>query len=65
MPAHVPVQFWLVVVIGLAAIARAKYVYRYLVHSPSDRDITRAPEDLSWRTRRQPWPRLTIPCARR
>ena len=53
MPAHVPVQFWLVVVIGLAAIGRAKYVYRYLAHSPSDRDITRAPEDLSWRTRRR------------
>lgn len=50
---HLSAQAWVLAFIGLSAIAPAGYVYRYLSHSPSDEDITRAPEDLSWRNPRR------------
>lgn len=50
---HVSAQGWVLAFIGLSAIAPALYVYRYFSHSPSNEDITQAPEDLSWRTPRR------------
>ena len=47
----VPAQIWLLIAIAAAAVPGAAYLYRYVVHSPRYRDITLAPEDLSWRTR--------------
>jgi tetratricopeptide (TPR) repeat protein len=47
----VPAQIWLLIGIAAAMVPGAAYLYRYIVHSPRYRDITLAPEDLSWRTR--------------
>jgi hypothetical protein len=47
---QVPAQAWLLLAIGAPAYAPALYVYRYIVMSPSGRDITQPVEDLSWRT---------------
>jgi hypothetical protein len=46
----VPAQIWLLIVIGLAAYPAVQYAYRYVVHSPSRRDITQPIGDLEWRT---------------
>ena len=47
----VPAQIWLLIGIAAAAVPGAAYIYRYIVHSRRYRDITLAPEELSWRTR--------------
>jgi tetratricopeptide (TPR) repeat protein len=46
----VPTRVWLLIAIAVAAFAPARYVYRYIAHSPSRTDITLPPADLSWRT---------------
>ncbi|GMM91892.1 tetratricopeptide repeat protein [Qipengyuania sp. MTN3-11] len=43
-------QFWIVVVLAVAAWAPATYVWRYLTHANAPRDITLPPEDLSWKS---------------
>lgn len=50
---NIPVQVWLLIAIALIAYAPAVYIYRFLEHLPSRRDITQPSEDLSWRTLRQ------------
>jgi len=47
---HIPVQFWILLVIGSIALAPATYIYRYRTHSPSRQEIGKPPEDLSWRS---------------
>lgn len=47
---QVPVRVWLLIAIAAIAFTPARYVYRYLAHSPSRRDITQPTEDFSWRT---------------
>ena len=46
---EVPAQFWLLIAIGAAAYAPARYVIEHVAHSPSSQDITQPPEDLNWR----------------
>ncbi len=46
----VPTRVWLLITIAVAAFAPARYIFRYITHSPSRTDITRPPEDLGWRT---------------
>jgi tetratricopeptide (TPR) repeat protein len=46
---QVPVRVWLLIAIGAIAFTPARYVYRYIVHSPAGRDITKPAPDLSWR----------------
>lgn len=45
----IPLQFWLLVMAGIAAIAPAQYLYKYVRHSPARRDIMQPAEDLEWR----------------
>jgi tetratricopeptide (TPR) repeat protein len=47
---QVPVQVWLLLAIMAAGYAPARYIYEYIAKAPSRRDITRPPEDLTWRT---------------
>ena len=47
---QVPVRIWLLIAIAAIAFMPAQYVYRFVVHSPSRRDITQPTPDLSWRT---------------
>jgi hypothetical protein len=47
---HIPVQFWILLVIGSIALAPATYIYRYTTHSPSRQEIGKPPENLSWRS---------------
>ena len=47
---QVPIQVWLLVAIVPSGFAWARYVFLYVAHSPARRDITKPPEDLSWRT---------------
>lgn len=49
----VPTQVWLLLAIAVTAYVPTLYVYRHFAHSPSRRDITQPPEDLSWRTSKQ------------
>lgn len=49
----IPIQVWLLILIGLFGYQQAVYVYQYLASSPSRRDITQPSEDLSWRTSTQ------------
>lgn len=46
----VPIQVWLLLAIAATGYAPARYLLRYNASSPSKRDITQPPEDLSWRT---------------
>jgi tetratricopeptide (TPR) repeat protein len=46
----IPTTAWLLIAIGAAAFAPARYVIRHIAHSPERRDITQPPEDLSWRS---------------
>lgn len=57
---EIPVAFWLFVLIAMLAFAPAQYVFRHFMHSPDRRDITLAPEDLSWRTSSQLFRSLAI-----
>ena len=50
---NVPARIWLLITIAAVAYAPVLYLYRYIAHSPSRRDITQPPEDLSWRTSSQ------------
>jgi tetratricopeptide (TPR) repeat protein len=47
---EIPFQAWLLIGIAVAAFVPAQYVYHHIASSPSRRDITQPPEDLSWRT---------------
>jgi len=47
---QVPIQVWLLVAIAATGFVPARYLFRYAAHSPARRDITKPPEDLSWRT---------------
>lgn len=49
----VPVRVWLLLFIALAASVPVQYVYQHIAHGPARRDITKPPEDLSWRTSRR------------
>jgi len=49
----VPAQVWLLIAIAAIAYVPAVYVYRFLAHSPTRRDITRPSKDLGWRTLRR------------
>ena len=46
----VPITAWLLILIALAGYAPARFLFDYIAHSPSRRDVTLPPEDLSWRT---------------
>lgn len=46
----VPITVWLLILIALAGYAPARFLFDYIAHSPSRRDITLPPEDRSWRT---------------
>ena len=46
----VPVRFWLLLLIAAIAWAPARYVYRHVRRSPSQRDITQLVEDPNWRS---------------
>ena len=50
---NVPTEAWLLVAIAAAVYAPARFLFNYMAHSPSRRDITLPKEDLSWRTSRQ------------
>jgi tetratricopeptide (TPR) repeat protein len=47
---EIPFRAWLLIGIAVAAFVPAQYVYRHIASSPSRHDITKPPEDLSWRT---------------
>lgn len=47
---EVPAQVWLLIGIGAASYAPARYVIEHCVHSPAYQDITQPPEDFGWRT---------------
>lgn len=49
----VPIQVWLLIAIVAAGYTSARFVFTYIARSPSRRDITLPPEDLSWRTSEQ------------
>ena len=49
----VPVRVWLLLAIAATAYQPVQYLYRHWANSPSRRDITQPPEDLSWRTSSQ------------
>jgi hypothetical protein len=49
----VPIRVWLLLLAATLAVVPAKYVVRHLRHAPNRRDITQAPEDLSWRSSKQ------------
>ena len=46
---QVPVRVWLLIAIAAIAFTPTRYLYRYIAHSPSGRDITQPPPDLGWR----------------
>ncbi len=46
----VPIQGWLLILMGLFGYQQVVYVYQHLTHAPSRRDITKPSEDLSWRS---------------
>ena len=50
---EIPVRVWLLVAIAAVAYAPARYVFQHVVASPSRRDITQPPVDLSWRSSQQ------------
>jgi len=47
---QIPIQVWLLIAIAAMAYLPARYVFRFLTHSPSRRDITRPADNLDWRT---------------
>lgn len=49
----VPTEAWLLIAVAAAGYAPARFLFNYIAHSPSRRDITLPKEDLSWRTSRQ------------
>lgn len=55
----VPIRAWLMLAIGIAALAPALYLFRHVAHDPRRHDITQPPEDLGWRSSR----RLILSCA--
>ena len=57
---EVPVQVWILLAIAAAAYEPAHYLYEYVMHSPSRRDVTQPKEDTSWRTPRQLFRSLVI-----
>jgi len=46
----VPVQAWILLIIGIWAINPARNLWDHVSHAPNRRDITLPPEDLAWRT---------------
>jgi tetratricopeptide (TPR) repeat protein len=57
---EVPVQVWLLISFAAVGFGPARYLFRYNAHSPSRRDITKPPEDLSWRTPEKLYASLAI-----
>ena len=57
---QIPIQVWLLLSFGAAAFGPARYLFRYNAHSRSRRDITKPPEDLSWRTPEKLYASLAI-----
>jgi tetratricopeptide (TPR) repeat protein len=47
---QIPIRAWLLLAIVIAAYAPLQYVFKHVTRGPSRRDITQAPEDLTWRT---------------
>jgi len=47
---QIPIRAWLILGIAAAAFLPGRYVFRYIAASPSRRDVTQPPEDLTWRT---------------
>jgi Tfp pilus assembly protein PilF len=48
----IPAQAWIVLTLAIIAWAPANYVWRYLTHERTLRDITLPPEDTSWKSRK-------------
>lgn len=46
---QIPIQVWLLITIAAMAYLPARYVFRFLTHSPSRRDITKRGDNLDWR----------------
>lgn len=46
----IPVHAWILLAIAAVAFAPARYLLQHIAHSSARRDITKPPEDLSWRT---------------
>ncbi|WP_116089575.1 tetratricopeptide repeat protein [Sphingomonas crusticola] len=53
MPHIIPLQVWLLITLAAFGLLPARYVWRYLAHSGSARDLMRPPEALEWRSTRQ------------
>ena len=51
----VPMQGWVLLLLGLFAVGPARYIFDYYRHDPARRDITLPPEDLEWRTQARFW----------
>jgi hypothetical protein len=47
---RLPMQFWLLILIGVFAYPAVTYVYRHVVRSPSQRDMVHSAEDLTRRS---------------
>jgi len=56
----VPARVWLLLAIAAVAYTPTIYIYRYVRHDPSRRDVSAAPEDMSWRTPAQLARSLTV-----
>ena len=48
----IPPQGWVVAVLAITAWAPTNYVWQYLTHERTPRDITQPPEDTSWKSPR-------------
>ena len=46
----VPTRAWLLLLIAIVAWMPMQYIVRHLAATAAQRDITQAPEDLSWRS---------------
>ena len=49
---QVPPQIWIVLALAIISLGPAAYVWRYIAHGLTPRDITLPPEDLSWKSLR-------------
>jgi tetratricopeptide (TPR) repeat protein len=59
----VPVRAWLIIMVLALGFRPARYAFTYISHSPSRRDITQPPVDLSWRSPTELARCLIILCA--
>lgn len=49
----VPIQGWILLAILAAAYVPASYIVKYVTNTPSNQEVTSAPKDFSWRTRKK------------